>query len=148
MVFGPFPRFERVTDGTSNTIAFAEHYSYGCGGTAYFWMVGNVALNYPSPIADGIRRLRAATFADQKQGDVYPITSTDPAISRGSVPGVTFQSRPTIADCDPRLAQTLYPDGMVVAMLDGSVRTIEKGISEAVYWGAVTPRGGEAFGEW
>jgi hypothetical protein len=32
---------------------------------------------------------------------------------------------------------------MLVALMDGSVRTIAPHISEATYWAAVTPNGGE-----
>ena len=46
--------------------------------------------------------------------------------------------------CDPALAQTPHRGGMLAAMGDGSVRTISPGVDVAVYWGAVTPAGGEA----
>jgi hypothetical protein len=35
---------------------------------------------------------------------------------------------------------------MLVALADGSVRTIAPNISETIYWAAVTPAGGESFG--
>jgi hypothetical protein len=36
--------------------------------------------------------------------------------------------------------------GMLVALMDGSLRTIAPNISEATYWAAVTPDGGETLG--
>jgi hypothetical protein len=33
---------------------------------------------------------------------------------------------------------------MLAAMGDGSVRTIAGGVAEEIYWGAVTPAGGES----
>jgi hypothetical protein len=35
---------------------------------------------------------------------------------------------------------------MLVALGDGSVRTLAPGMSEATYWAAVTPAGSEIFG--
>jgi hypothetical protein len=48
--------------------------------------------------------------------------------------------------CDPRLANTPHRSGMLIALADGSVRTITSSVSQTVYWGAVTPRGGEVLG--
>ena len=78
--------------------------------------------------------------------DVYPVTSGNPPTTVGSIPGLTFQVAPRIADCDPRLAQTPHPSGMIVALGDGSVRTLSPGMSPATFWAAVTPAGGEVFG--
>jgi hypothetical protein len=46
--------------------------------------------------------------------------------------------------CDSTLAQTPHRGGMLVAMGDGSVKTVSSSVSVPVYWGAVTPAGGEA----
>ena len=46
--------------------------------------------------------------------------------------------------CDSTLAQTPHRGGMLAAMGDGSVKTISPGVAVTVYWGAVTPAGGEA----
>jgi hypothetical protein len=35
---------------------------------------------------------------------------------------------------------------MIVALADGSVRTIHPGISPETFWAAVTPAGGEVLG--
>jgi hypothetical protein len=78
--------------------------------------------------------------------DVYPITSGSPPTTVGSVPGFTFQVAPRIADCNPLIAQTPHPSGMLVAMADGSVRTLSGGMSATTYWSAVTPAGGEVLG--
>jgi hypothetical protein len=51
--------------------------------------------------------------------------------------------RPLPGWCDPSVAQTPHPGGMLAAMGDGSVRTIAGGVAEEIYWGAVTPAGGE-----
>jgi hypothetical protein len=46
--------------------------------------------------------------------------------------------------CDPTIAQTPHLGGMLIAMGDGSVRTVSPSVNEQIYWGAVTPAGGEA----
>ncbi len=80
------------------------------------------------------------------QKDAYPITSGNPPTTVGSIPGLTFQTAPRLADCDPRLAQTPHYSGMLVTLADGSVRTLAPGMSPATYWGAVTPADGEVLG--
>jgi prepilin-type N-terminal cleavage/methylation domain-containing protein len=154
-VFHGIPTHATYADGTSQTIAFAEHYAFDCHGVS-FQSEKTLASN---PV------LRRATFADGGPilggvtfGDVYPITEN--GVTRPSRPGVTFQAAPrsranrglivihTLNDlappgwCDPTIAQTPH-GGMLVAMGDGSVRTVHPSVSEGIYWGAVTPAGGE-----
>jgi prepilin-type N-terminal cleavage/methylation domain-containing protein len=123
-------------DGTSNTIAFAEHYS-NCQGYMYLYN-----LNQPMfPLF-----FRRATFADDVYGDVYPKTKGQPPISVGSSPGVTFQVAPRVEDCRQSIPQTPHRGGMLTAMGDGSVRILSQGIAPTTFWGAVTPAGGEVPG--
>jgi prepilin-type N-terminal cleavage/methylation domain-containing protein len=136
-------------DGTTNTIALAEHYAI-CG-------------TPPSPIPfnwsiciSGPPVIHRASFADggpilqrQNYGDIYPVTSGTPPVSAGSIATDTFQLAPTLDHCDSTLAQSPYADGMLVAMMDGSVHTLRGGLDPAVYWGSVTPGGGEIMaGGW
>jgi prepilin-type N-terminal cleavage/methylation domain-containing protein len=155
-VFQGVPTLASIVDGTSQTIAFAEHYAFDCHGVT-FHAEKSLALN---PV------LRRATFADggpildgMTFDDVYPITTN--GVTRPSRPGVTFQAAPrargtrgllvvhTGGDlalpgwCEPTIAQSPH-HAMLVAMGDGSVRSISPGVAEGVYWGAVTPAGGEA----
>ena len=146
MVFAPSMTLNKITDGASNTIAYAEHYG-NCGGMEYTWALGLFEIFFhPKPTPLGITGMRRATFADQKVGDVYPFSADDQQTTRGSVAGLTFQVRPKLADCDSRLAQTPH-NGMLVALCDGSVRTLSAGMSEHTYWSAVTPAGGEVLGD-
>jgi prepilin-type N-terminal cleavage/methylation domain-containing protein len=144
-------------DGTSQTIAFAEHYAFDCHGVTFHAeksITANPALRRPT-FADGGPILGGQTF-----DDVYPVTVN--GVTGPSRPGATFQVAPrargtrgTIVEhtvnapvppgyCDPSLAQTPHYGGMLVALADGSVRTISSGVDERVYWGAVTPAGAEA----
>jgi prepilin-type N-terminal cleavage/methylation domain-containing protein len=128
-------------DGTSNTITFAEHYG-ACRDTLFWWPM--------SIYTGGPRR---ATFADggpipnyRSYGDVHPVVAGIPPTTTGSVPGKTFQVAPAPENCNPSLAQTPHPSGMLVALADGSVRTLAPNISPQLYWSAVTPAGGEVLG--
>lgn len=126
------------SDGTSHTLAFAEHYSscrHPDGGTSFNYM-----WTAPDPI------IHRATFADKDCGDVYPVT--DRNVTVGSVRGKTFQVAAPIDQCDPTIAQTPHIGGMLVALVDGSLRTLAPHIRPEVYWASVTPAGGEIFDAW
>jgi prepilin-type N-terminal cleavage/methylation domain-containing protein len=139
-VFRRNPRLPTTfRDGTSNTLAFAEHYSYKCGGgnklgIHFDWLTGQ--LNHGPALP--------ATFAEDMNGG--PLTEGNPPVSKTWWPNTTFQTAPTINGCRRELAQTPHRGGMLVAVGDGSVRTLAPGISDATYWGAVTPAGGEVLG--
>ncbi|HEX3151864.1 MAG TPA: DUF1559 domain-containing protein [Gemmataceae bacterium] len=157
-VFQGVPTFATFVDGTSQTIAFAEHYAYDCSGVTYS---AEKSLSF-NPV------LRRATFADAGPildgntfDDVYPVTG--PMGTQPSEPGLTFQVLPRFGGntgflteyggpvpapgyCDSRIPQTPHRGGMLAAMGDGSVRTIAPTVDVNVFWGAVTPAGGEAIG--
>ncbi len=138
-------------DGLSNTIAFAEHYAWGCDNTQFSWYDSqpNIIDIPPSPIL----YVHRATFAEPSPlltmfgtyypPDVYPITSGDPPVARGSEAGLTFQVKPSLLDCNPKLAQTPHSSGMLIGMFDGGVRTVAPGVDPSIYWGMVTHDGGE-----
>lgn len=130
-------------DGTSTTIAFAEHYAK-CGDTTFLYPLG---LN-PTP------QVRRASFADRgitsaplpisfQLQDVVPVGSGSPPTTRASTPGLTFQVRPRPEDCNPLVPQTPHESGMLTAMADGSVHLLRPDLSEAMFWALVTPAGGE-----
>jgi prepilin-type N-terminal cleavage/methylation domain-containing protein len=133
-VFGQRRRYPGAfTDGTSNTILFAEHYSFHCRDTQFDWYDYDPPQTLFWPQVGKYLTVRPGTFAEKYDAN--------PQNHRGG----TFQTRPLLADCDPAFAQTPHR-GMVTALADGSVRTLAPGISEATYWAAVTPAGGEVLG--
>jgi prepilin-type N-terminal cleavage/methylation domain-containing protein len=143
-------------DGLSQTIAFAEHYAINCQNTGFSWFFPKpLSLPLPSGV---MRHAHRATFAEpraldtifgtQFPPDVYPITTGTPPTTTGSVPGLTFQVRPKIEDCNPQLAQTPHASGMLAGFLDGSVRTLGPQMAPTVYWALVTPSGGETIADW
>ncbi len=135
-------------DGASHTIILAEHYATCTQGddTARFYWNAAPYMTYA---------IRPATFAHNGPGvsgypentmDDYPVTSGNPPVSRGAFPG-TFQVAPPQGGCDFRFAQALQRSGLLLAFADGGVRSMSPGVSEAVFWGAVTPDRGEDLGD-
>lgn len=132
MVFNKNARLPgTITDGTSHTIAFAEHYAM-CGGVPVMY-----DLLYPN-LGGAPHR---GSFADAICLDIVPTTTGPPPTSTGC--GVTFQAAPRLKDCDPHVAQTPHRSGMIVGVADGSVRIIAPDVDETTYWAMVTPAGGE-----
>ncbi len=138
--FGFYPRMADMRDGTSQTIWLAEHYAWNCNGTSFIYNI-----NAASPW----KPCQPATFAQggsvegkPPPGDYYPITSGDPPRSEAA-DGVTFQVCPAIIDCDPRQANASARQGLQVCLGDASARIIAPDISPWVFWGFVTPSGGE-----
>lgn len=142
-VFQDKPSFNSTfSDGTSNTIIFAEHYAR-CRNTMFTFMLGpNLTREVRRPAFADNGKTLPTPFVYQMD-DVIPITTGYPPITRASTPGLTFQLRPRPDECNPRIPQTPHESGMLIALADGSVRTLHPGIAETVFWGSVTPNGGE-----
>jgi prepilin-type N-terminal cleavage/methylation domain-containing protein len=131
-------------DGTSNTIATAEHYAR-CGPYARFNFI--YSLHYslaPSNDPQTLNELRRATFADAYYGDVVPVLDGMGSV-QPSREGATFQVCPTPDQCDPSIPQTGFSSGMPVLFFDCSVRMIPSGIAPPIFWAAVTRDGGEVI---
>jgi hypothetical protein len=151
-VFSGTKGMSTYVDGASNTIAIAEHYAFNCRDTQFNWYWFASPHEHFAQV--GLTEHRG-TFADFDPGtpdyqpdldDVYPITKGNPPQSVGSLNELTFQTRPRIRDCDPRIAQTPHSGGMLVALGDGSVRILSGGMSSNTYWAAVTPAAGDVLG--
>jgi type II secretory pathway pseudopilin PulG len=133
-VFLDDPRLpETFTDGTSNTIVFAEHYAFNCGSASFwYWASGNAETH-------------RASFADTF--DATPVTSGNPPQSTSSFAPralvINFQVAPRPRDCMCSVPQTPHQSGMLVALGDGSVKQLSPSIAIPMFWGAVTPNRGE-----
>jgi hypothetical protein len=132
-----------IPDGTSTTIAFAERYARCVDEYVSFISGSNFGgWGRRTTFADGGPTLPTGC------GDMYPVTTGNPPTSVGTngylVSPFTFQLRPhPIKECFPAVAQTGHAGGMVVGMFDGSVRILASNVDRHVFWGAVTPAGGE-----
>lgn len=152
-VFGGRPTVDATfRDDTSQTILFSEHY-LRCGLEAADRRPQAIPCKFVYAEHDYDKTLRRATFADggvvfggKNPGDVHPVTTG--SVTRSSRPGATFQVAPDRHACDPALPQAASPAGLLTAIADGSVRTVRPGVSEQVFWGAVTPAGGEVLADW
>ena len=143
-VFKESPDLARAfADGTANTIAFAEHYAVGCHGISFYYFLYR-PLQHRATFADGGPDVGHGANC----GDVYPLTSGNPPTSTGP-DGWTFQVAPypVYGNCNPHLANTPHRGGMLVAVGDGSVRTLARGMAPTTYWAAVTPAAGELLGQ-
>lgn len=142
-VFGRQANLPRsFSDGLSNTMLFSEHLA-NCNQRTFQYVTNQMTA---PPGMDPI--FRRSTFADggipgyATFGDVYPLTTHSPPISRPSFPGKTFQIRPSILDCDPTILQSPH-SSLICGFADGSVRTIQAKVSENSFWALVTMDGGD-----
>jgi prepilin-type N-terminal cleavage/methylation domain-containing protein len=158
------------TDGTSNTIVFAEKYSRcearvpgsptSGGGTktpgGTWWMRGvfhgiqSFSNNNPGGDDSFPADRLAAVFAGGRGTDGVIWFDPPTAVTLG----YTFQVQPRVpvsdagsgGQCDKRLASSAHTAGMNVGLGDGSVRFLSQGISPATFWNAVVPNDGHVLG--
>lgn len=137
-------------DGLSNTLAWTEQYA-NCGTSGFRADVSQACepdMIGGKPFYIGGRR---HSFADRECGDVYPRIVNGVAVpvrDGWPVPTQTFAVLPRAADCKYSTPTASHPAGLCVALLDGSIRTISPSVSSEVFWGLVTPDGGEVVTAW
>jgi prepilin-type N-terminal cleavage/methylation domain-containing protein len=132
-----------LPDGTSQTIAFADHYYARWSSDP---MLAQTYINFEEifgPYNGEVYGRRRPTFADRGWEDVLPVTDPATKTTRPSVPGKTFQVQPRPELLDPSIPSTPFRAGLTVAMFDGSVRTMAPSVAETLFWALVTPAGGE-----
>jgi hypothetical protein len=120
-------RLSGVGDGTSNTVLFAEKVAQ-CGR----WL---------GPV-DGAS-LWSCEFNQRRPG--FAINGAS-ATSTG--PGSLFQVRPDPATCDWHRASTPSGEAILVALCDGSARSLRAGTAPGVWWSALQPNDGGPLGDW
>jgi prepilin-type N-terminal cleavage/methylation domain-containing protein len=154
----------KITDGTSNTIMIAEGYT-NCGETFNFnYNFGG----FTESISESLTFARlwnydpfnfSFTFTENYTSTPTSFTLTltesgtnppwyfpwgtyDPS-SQQTIP---FQVKPPPSNCDPYGAQASTFAGVLVALADGSVRTVSPGVSLATWVAAGSPQGGDTLG--
>jgi hypothetical protein len=146
----------RLPDGTSNTIAYGEHQALGCRGVwfSYNMPAGKYSPTFIPPEMNvlSLTTIRSPVFSEWNYEihDFTPIDGHDlppPGKLKKVMPNETFQVRPSDADCDPSMMQANQNSGLLVALVDGSVKTLNPRINNLTYWALVTPAGGEVLGQ-
>jgi prepilin-type processing-associated H-X9-DG protein len=136
-----FPNLKSsFTDGTSNTLLFAEQYAQRPGGHWLLWAHGGWNDSW-APIfaygsADGNTNYNSGM--DWGSG-VVGLNSKFKSMSTSA-----FAGSGTGTDINTPIA--LHTSGMNVSLADGSVRTLSNNISPTTWWYACTPSGGEVLG--
>ena len=159
VLFSHKPHLKKVTDGTSNTIAFAESYTR------------TLALGIKAYITKYNRddNLDAPVFAhpDNTLSDIISASPSDTIIGRFNRPAIStpgvwqadynvnatnalddvvdppIQATPLAEEADVARLQSIHPGVINTVMLDGSVRSLSDSVDPAVFWTIVTPAGGE-----
>jgi len=112
-----------ITDGTSNTIMFAES-----------------NMTCPKP---GINAYMAwgERSANAQGGAYFAVTGSGHSAVG---PGSKFQVRPMpLSTCDGAYTQSAWTGGMQVGLTDGSVRMLGSNITGTTWWAYVTPDAGD-----
>jgi prepilin-type N-terminal cleavage/methylation domain-containing protein len=119
-------------DGTSNTILFAEKFAANCN-----WTEAGQLTNSTTWIFGG--NLWAPSAQNARWAPAFAMESpwND---------GTRFQINPASDKCNVAYAQTGHTGGMVIAMADGSARSISANISVKTFADLCTPNGGEIIG--
>jgi prepilin-type N-terminal cleavage/methylation domain-containing protein/prepilin-type processing-associated H-X9-DG protein len=139
-----FPNLKNsFSDGTSNTIIFAEQYAQRPFGYWKLWAHGSWNPSWET------------IFAYGKDNGNGTYTNYNNNMSAGSgVAGpnskfLTISSAQFVADTDPLSIQAptaLHTSGMNVGLADGSVRNVNNGVSPTTWWAACTPAQGDQLG--
>ena len=124
---------QRLRDGSSNVILFAEKYS--------------ICLTSSQPPINGPGTERGCLWAFWNTGWVYfPRFMWQTWWNTGEGPGSKFQVRPTPftgpnSKCDGARASTGH-EAMQCVLADGSVRNLSPGLSAATWWALCQPADG------
>jgi prepilin-type N-terminal cleavage/methylation domain-containing protein/prepilin-type processing-associated H-X9-DG protein len=122
---------DKITDGTSNTLLFAEKFA-NCNSSGPYpgtWRGGVMWARW-----DGLDGFQP-TFAAYVVG-----------------PESMFQDVPSPwtygGECNPYVAQTPHSGSMNVCLADGSARSLSSSLNSTTWWGLCTPAGGETSSDY
>jgi prepilin-type N-terminal cleavage/methylation domain-containing protein len=131
------------SDGTSNTIIFAEQYAQRPFGRWKLWAHGSWNPSWETIFAYG-KDNGNGTYTNYNTNMDSGSGIVGPASKFLTVSPNIFTASNTSTDI---LAPTaLHTGGMVVGMADGSVRLLNNSISGTTWWAACTPSQGDLLG--
>jgi prepilin-type N-terminal cleavage/methylation domain-containing protein len=151
---GGVNRFSSLRDGLSNTISFAEAYAV-CGpssastGISYVELIwgedgqncGPIGQNYNQNVFFCPSFWNSARTYVGDNPNSYTGTSTNSGIG---TPLPQIAPNPDL--CDPRRVQGISSGGILVGLMDGSVRNVSANVSQVTWGRAVEPRDGFVLG--
>ena len=108
-----------VTDGTSNTLLLAERYAYNC-------------------------KYDSTRQGNRTWGDIGGASLWSPILIHTDL----FEVTPKIGVHSCYVPQAYTASGCQVALMDGSVRNAQRGISATTWWRLWLPRDGQVIGDW
>jgi hypothetical protein len=145
---------QQISDGSSNTMLFAEGYS-SCSGVStnpYHDRYGHISFD-----AEQLTQYSSSTYT--YSGPTFRrcngYSTYGSLVWDGSKwvqqPGQTFgpqtfQDKPTPSKCLSLVPQSLSNGAIQVLLGDGSVRGVSSGVTVATWQAAITPDGGEVLG--
>lgn len=166
LVFNGSLKLDKMTDGASNTLFFAEGYTRCRSRTMN--AAGTITYNYnyfrewnydPYATESGYNVLSSAgppatTTYDYLAQKTYPYFTG--AAAGGGAGGVTvsasgppFEVRPAPDACSFSKPQSTTSGGLLIGLADGSVRIVASTVEPATFSAATTPSGGEVLdGNW
>jgi prepilin-type N-terminal cleavage/methylation domain-containing protein len=136
--------------------------SYGSNGQLFrqgYGDWGGRYKSYPSSITDGtsntimytekLARCNSGTYPDSYWPDWGSITASEEVGDQTGPHTFAGQVKPRMsggaAICTGSIASTPH-DAMLVALSDGSVRSVSPSVNPNTWWAALTPAGGEVLG--
>jgi len=154
VLFTQKPNLAKVSDGTSNTIAFAESYLFtqlsgfpqtttysandGLSAATFAHPDNPPTLNLDTVVGRYNRPASSANGVWQADYNVQALNALDDVIAAPPI-----QANPTVEMAETSQLQSIHPGVINVVLLDGSVRSLSDSVDQDIFWSAVTPAGGE-----
>jgi prepilin-type N-terminal cleavage/methylation domain-containing protein len=136
---------QKLTDGSSNTMLYAEGYSSCFGDYSLPFLTRESNLTaMPDTWPDYLLYNKPGPTFGRDQGYFIYDSNTNQYKWKG--PSDTFQNRPSTSACNSRMPQSLVSGSIQVGMGDGSVRGVSTGVSFQSWSAAISPDSGDLTG--